>query len=270
MNTKTIVISLAALCTGSAMAAEPSCQQTIVELLAPGPSATILFPPCAKPVITANQTEASSSSADLLATGNVTISLSGAGILPLTIVTERARISNRPLAQQQQRDIQLLQQSRLTDQQYRQVHVLSKPLSAEDAKRQEQLDQRNRQLLQRMVKQYGWPGFKTVGVDAANAAFLILQHADLATQQQYLPLFRQAVARQDAWPSQLAMLEDRIDVRLGRPQRYGTQIDAAARGAPRPFPLQDARLVDQWRAAVGLSPLAEYLQSFTATTPAIP
>ena len=46
-------------------------------------------------------------------------------------------------------------------------------------------------------------------------------------------------------------LKDRIDVREGRPQRYGTQLDANGRVCP----LLDASLVNLWRQEVGLPPL---------------
>ena len=49
-------------------------------------------------------------------------------------------------------------------------------------------------------------------------------------------------------PVFLALLRDRIDVREGRPQRYGTQIDGKGNIAP----LLDAARVSQWRQEVGL------------------
>jgi len=44
-------------------------------------------------------------------------------------------------------------------------------------------------------------------------------------QKRFLPQLEAAVSRGDIAPLYLAMLRDRIDVREGRPQRYGTQID---------------------------------------------
>ena len=47
------------------------------------------------------------------------------------------------------------------------------------------------------------------------------------------------------------MLKDRIVVREGRPQKYGTQMD----GEKRLCPLLDASHVNEWQKEVGLPPL---------------
>ena len=51
----------------------------------------------------------------------------------------------------------------------------------------------------------------------------------------------------------VAALHDRIDVREGRPQKYGTQ-----RNGNRLCPLLNEKMVNQWRKEVGLPPLDEY------------
>jgi hypothetical protein len=53
------------------------------------------------------------------------------------------------------------------------------------------------------------------------------------------------------------MLEDRIRVAEGRPQRYGTQFDWDASGEMSPMPVEEAEHVDERRRAVGLGPLAD-------------
>jgi hypothetical protein len=42
-----------------------------------------------------------------------------------------------------------------------------------------------------------------------------------------------------------------------KPQRYGTQLDVGFK----PMPIEDEKNVDKRRAAVGLSPLVEYLKT---------
>jgi hypothetical protein len=68
------------------------------------------------------------------------------------------------------------------------------------------------------------------------------------------------VASGRAQPRHLALLEDRVALREGRKQRYGTQLkwDVRTNGYQL-APLEDPDHVDQRRQAVGLSPLAVYL-----------
>jgi hypothetical protein len=125
------------------------------------------------------------------------------------------------------------------------------------------LDRKNQARLKEIVEEYGWPGVKLVGLSAADAAFLIAQHADLNTQIQYLPLLRTAVSRRDALPYWAAMLEDRVLVGEGKPQIYGTQLVMPSGSTKWELcPIHDEPRVDARRLAVGLGPLAEYLKNF--------
>ena len=119
---------------------------------------------------------------------------------------------------------------------------------------------RNTARLIEIVEQHGWPGRSLVGSQACTEAFLILQHADLETQLRYVPLIRKAVDAGDVEKQDLALLEDRIRVKEGKPQLYGSQLGHGADGNPELYPIEDAEHVDELRARVGLPPLAEYLQ----------
>ncbi|MGW7572629.1 DUF6624 domain-containing protein [Streptomyces sp. NPDC054765] len=77
--------------------------------------------------------------------------------------------------------------------------------------------------MQRIIDEHGWPGQSLVGEEAANAAWLIAQHAELDFQLHALELIRDAVERGAATAIQLAYLTDRCLVRQQRPQLYGTQ-----------------------------------------------
>jgi hypothetical protein len=87
----------------------------------------------------------------------------------------------------------------------------------------------------------------------------VVQHAigEPAFVRRGLALLRDAVARGDAEPAQLAYLEDRVATFEGRPQRYGTQFDWDDAGVLSPRPLEDPDGVDARRLALGLEPLAE-------------
>lgn len=128
---------------------------------------------------------------------------------------------------------------------------------------QDSLDSRNQQRLDEIVKEYGWPTKSAFGKDAGFAAFLVVQHAGLEYQKKYLPLIKEAAARNEARPSDLAMLEDRILMRDGKKQIYGSQVSRNDKTkALELYPVEDEQNVDARRAAVGLMPLAQYLKEF--------
>lgn len=101
----------------------------------------------------------------------------------------------------------------------------------------------------------GWPDATRVGAAAAEAAWLIAQHAIAQPALQRRALAALAESAAPRW--QAAMLADRIAVMEGRPQRYGTQFDWDADGMMAPNPIADPAEVDARRAAVGLEPLAD-------------
>lgn len=111
-----------------------------------------------------------------------------------------------------------------------------------------------------VLDQYGWPGPSEVGGDGNSALFLVIQHADLPAQEKYLPLMREAVKNGRARGADLALLEDRVNMRNGRKQIYGSQIKRDAdSGAYYIYPIEEPENVDKRRAEAGLGPLAEYV-----------
>lgn len=129
--------------------------------------------------------------------------------------------------------------------------------------RQRALDRQNFTRLQEIVAQSGWPRRSAVGEKAASGAFLVVQHADLAAQQQMLPLLRAEAARGEVKPSALALLEDRVRVGQGQPQIYGSQLMRdPATGTMAFSPIADEVNVDARRKSVGLEPIADYAKRF--------
>jgi len=127
--------------------------------------------------------------------------------------------------------------------------------------RQNELDSKNRQRLDEIVKEHGWPKLSSFGPEASGVAFLIVQHADLEYQKKYLPLIKESVTKNEARPSDLAMLQDRILTREGKKQTYGTQVRVnQTTQAMELYPIEDEENVDARRATVGLGPLAQYLK----------
>ncbi len=112
--------------------------------------------------------------------------------------------------------------------------------------------------LEELLEAHGWPGKSTVGGQANTAAWLIVQHAPLEKQVEYVKWMEASVKEGESQGAQLAMLYDRIQMRLGKPQRYGSQVQRNADGKREIYPLEDATRVNQWRAEVGLGSLEDY------------
>ena len=128
---------------------------------------------------------------------------------------------------------------------------------------QEAIDKKILRRLEEIIKQYGWPGESLVGADASLAAFLILQHADYEYQKKYFPLVKEAERKKEIDPSNVALLEDRILMREGKKQIYGTQLTWNEKTRRYElYPIKDEEQVDLLRASVGLQPIAEYLKGF--------
>ncbi|GLW09476.1 hypothetical protein Misp01_46050 [Microtetraspora sp. NBRC 13810] len=123
-------------------------------------------------------------------------------------------------------------------------------------------DRANGERMARILDEHGWPGWALVGEDGAQAAWLLIQHADLnlPLQRRGLALMQKAVDDGDADPSDLAYLVDRVRVAEGRPQVYGTQWGVSAEGEWKPnTPIENEAEVDERRADAGLKPLRDYL-----------
>ncbi|MET8624099.1 DUF6624 domain-containing protein [Kitasatospora sp. NPDC004669] len=118
--------------------------------------------------------------------------------------------------------------------------------------------------LAEITAEHGWPTERTVGADAARAAWLVAQHADrqLDVQRRAVALMAEAVASGAASARDLAFLQDRLAVNEGRAQRYGTQIGAVTDGRPVPWPCEDPDRLDERRAEVGIEPFDEYTARF--------
>jgi hypothetical protein len=128
--------------------------------------------------------------------------------------------------------------------------------------KQSDIDAHNIRRLEEIIADCGWPGIKQFGVKASAAAFLILQHSALTYQKKYLPFVREAAAKGEMRASGLALLEDRVRLREGQKQIYGSQVTRTAEGEWEPEPIEDEENVDALRAKVGLEPIAFYLQGF--------
>ncbi|WP_051468199.1 DUF6624 domain-containing protein [Actinomadura oligospora] len=145
------------------------------------------------------------------------------------------------------------------DQAVRTAVAPGESLSAEAIAEWRAVDADNTAFLKGVIAEQGWPGADVVGERAAQAAWLLAQHADrdVEFQRSCLPLLRAAVEAGQAKPSDLAYLVDRVRVADDRPQVYGTQYWTQD-GVLRPRPIEDPERLDERRAAVGLGPHSDY------------
>ncbi|WDF63832.1 DUF6624 domain-containing protein [Flavobacterium sp. KACC 22763] len=111
----------------------------------------------------------------------------------------------------------------------------------------------------KILDERGWLGKNVVGSQGNQTLFLVIQHADLEYQQKYLPMMREAVKNGNANPGNLAYLEDRVALREGKKQIYGSQSSKNKKtGKICIAPMIDPDNVDKRRAEVGLGTMADY------------
>jgi hypothetical protein len=125
-----------------------------------------------------------------------------------------------------------------------------------------QQDAENLKKVNAIIGKYGWLGPQRVGMNASQALFLVIQHADLATQQRYLPMIRAAEKKGEILSSNLAILEDRINMREGKRQVYGSQTFSDKTGKTYIYPITDPDHLDDRRKSMGLGAMQEYVKAF--------
>jgi hypothetical protein len=186
----------------------------------------------------------------------------GRGLLLHMRATEDSRTSYATVISHLELRRELLEMAR-ADQDVRQEWI-RKGVTTPDsvlAARMAAIDTRNTKRMLEIIKQHGWPGPELVGLDGGAAGFLMVQHAELQVQQALFPLADRAYRDGALSGPNYALLLDRIRVREGKRQLYGTQAKDFSewKGKEPAFePIEDEANVDRRRAEVGLPPLAEY------------
>ena len=126
--------------------------------------------------------------------------------------------------------------------------------------RLEEVHRANASRLRQIIAVFGWPGISLVGEKGAKAAWRIALHAisEPPFMRQCRDLVDRASEAGDAPRWQFAIIDDRIRVYEGRPQRYGTQLRVGANGLE-PYPIESEGRVNSMRQQAGLPPLARTL-----------
>lgn len=114
--------------------------------------------------------------------------------------------------------------------------------------------------IKKILDERGWLGSNIIGKQGNSALFLVIQHSDLETQLKYLPMMQEAVKNGNASAGSLALLEDRLCIKQGKRQIYGSQIGRNSEGGYSVNPIIDPYNVDKRRKEVGLGPIAEYVK----------
>jgi hypothetical protein len=127
-----------------------------------------------------------------------------------------------------------------------------------------EIDKKNTARLKELIATYGFPKADSVGSEGVFAAFLIVQHSpDPEFQKECLPHLLEAAGKKEIKFSQVALLHDRILMKEGKKQLYGTQVVTNKKtGKKELYPIEDEANVNERREEAGLTPLENYLKKF--------
>jgi len=124
----------------------------------------------------------------------------------------------------------------------------------------DQLRQKHQMRFCEILKDFGWPSSRLVGPEGSESAFVLLQVSpSFELQRELLPLVIAGVQKGDIDRPHFAALFDRIRVRAGMKQFFGTQA-RAVNGLLVLEPIEDEAQVDDRRSQLGMVPLAEYIR----------
>jgi hypothetical protein len=133
-----------------------------------------------------------------------------------------------------------------------------------------ELNRANSSRLRQIIAVFGWPGQTLVGDAGARAAWRIAlySYGEPDFMRQCRELIDRATQAGEAPRWQFAMIDDRIRVYEGKPQRYGTQLRHGPAGIE-PHPLENQARINSMRTQAGLPLLAQTLAQARAQ-PAVP
>jgi len=157
------------------------------------------------------------------------------------------------------------------DQALRAELTASRELDERYHPRLEELHRAHASRLRQIIAVFGWPGVTLVGDKGAQAAWRIALHSisEPAFMRQCRDLIDIASHAGDVPRWQFAIIDDRIRVYEGKPQRYGTQLRNGPDGLE-PHPLENESRVNSMRMHAGLPPLAQTIAKARAAQPSLP
>ena len=130
----------------------------------------------------------------------------------------------------------------------------------------ERNDAKNIKVVDKILKS-GLP--QGLSEESYKTIWIVIDHAPLEKQEQYLPLVEQMVTEGYVGVDEYAILYDRVAMGQNRHQRYGSQlVQFGAVDAQKLYvwPIEDGAKVDSLRNTVGMSPFSDYLKDIEEAT----
>lgn len=119
----------------------------------------------------------------------------------------------------------------------------------------------NLKIVTDLLDNYGWLGRNTVGFIGNYTLALIVQQADLKTQEKYLPVVMKAFEDRNIEAYDYALIRDKVALRKGQPQLYGSVIVTVA-GKNYVALVSDVNNLNKRRSGLGLVSMNEYLSNW--------
>lgn len=113
-----------------------------------------------------------------------------------------------------------------------------------------------------IIENCGMPTLNNVNEHQMTGLWLVFQHTHHNIRKKYFPLFVESAEKGDLKMSQIALMEDRILMTEGKPQKYGSQVRAGCKTDWELYNLEDPETVDKRRLRMGMKPLKDYLINF--------
>jgi len=88
---------------------------------------------------------------------------------------------------------------------------------------QKELDSINTKEILEIIETQGYPDRRYVGIEYEAYAIYILQHSNLETMEDVLPIIKEKTVNNLLSPRHMPFMIDRIEMLKGKPQLYGTQ-----------------------------------------------
>lgn len=127
------------------------------------------------------------------------------------------------------------------------------------------VDKKNQILVASILKK-GLP--EGLSSQSYKAIWLIVDHADLKFQKKHLTIMEEAARKELISSGDYAVLTDRIRMREGKLQKYGTQsytITMDGQQVIYIWPVEDAEMLNELRNEIGTGDIETYIQVLKAT-----
>lgn len=117
-------------------------------------------------------------------------------------------------------------------------------------------DRQNQLYIASLLDQCGWP--KGLNAVENNTIFLVIDHADTAFMSKYFPVLKVQADMGIVAKTDLATLQDRMQLRNGKKQTFGTQTLKTG-NIVTIWPIDNPDDLDTRRKQMGLMPMSEYI-----------